>query len=379
MAEKTAETDLKTLPLDALHRDLGARMVPFAGWEMPLHYTAGILKEHLHTRDAASLFDISHMAPMLVNHPAGGMNEIAARLEQVMPIDVHGLAEGRQRYGFLTNERGGIIDDLMIANRGDHFYIVLNAAQADTLTWELAGRLQPIMAGPLRGRAMLALQGPKAGEIMARIAPDSADMVFLDCREIWVMDVMCLVSRAGYTGEDGFEISIPEDYAEHIARTILDHPDARPAGLGARDSLRLEAGLCLHGNDIDADTSPVEAGLTWAIQKVRRRGGDREGGFPGAERILAEIEDGPLRRLVGLRPEGRAPVRAGAVLRSTDGAEIGRVTSGVFGPSVGGPVAMGYVAASHAEAGTAVQAEVRGKALPVTVTKLPFIKTGYKR
>lgn len=379
MAEESADTPPKRSPLDALHRELGARMVPFAGWEMPLHYEAGILKEHLHTRDHASLFDVSHMAPMLVNTATGNIADIAAQLEKVLPIDVHGLAEGRQRYGFLTNERGGIIDDLMIANRGDHFYIVLNAGQADTLVWELAERLKPCMAGPLRNRALLALQGPGADEIMTAIAPDSAGMRFQDCREIWVTDVMCLVTRSGYTGEDGFEISIPEEYAEHIARTILGHPDAAPAGLGARDSLRLEAGLCLYGNDIDTETSPVEAGLTWAIQKVRRRGGQREGGFPGADRILAEIENGPPRRLVGLLPEGRAPIRAGAALETIDGMEIGQVTSGVFGPSVGGPVAMGYVTAEHAAPGTALRARVRGKALPATVTKMPFITPGYKR
>lgn len=378
MSDESEQT-LKQSPLDALHRELGAKMVPFAGWDMPLNYGPGILKEHLHTRAAASLFDVSHMGAMLVRSMDENTVSVAAALEQLMPIDLHSLEEGRQRYGFLTNENGGIIDDLMIARRSDHFYLVINAGQAETLTWELADRLRPAMAGPLRGRALLALQGPLSGEVMSAIAPETADMRFMDFRETWVMDVMCLVSRSGYSGEDGFEISVPVEYAEHIARTILSHPEVEPAGLGARDSLRLEAGLCLHGNDIDRSTTPVEAGLSWAIQKIRRRGGQREGGFPGADRILAELEDGATRRLVGLRPQGRAPVRAGAVLRDADGTEIGTVTSGVFGPTVEAPVAMGYVAIEHAKPGTEIHAEVRGKALPVTVSKMPFITPGYKR
>lgn len=378
MSDETEDT-LKKSPLDALHREMGGKMVPFAGWEMPLNYGPGILKEHIHTRTAASLFDVSHMGAVLVRSIDENMAIAAGALEQLMPIDLHGLEEDRQRYGFLTNERGGIIDDLMIARRSGHFYLVINAGQAETLTWEIAERLHPVMAGPVRGRAMFALQGPRAGEVMSAIAPETEDMRFMDFREAWVLDVMCMVSRSGYSGEDGFEISAPVEYAEHIARTILDHPDVEPAGLGARDSLRLEAGLCLHGNDIDRTTTPVEAGLNWAIPKVRRRGGQREGGFPGAERILAELEDGATRRLVGLRPQGRAPVRSGAVLRDQNGGEIGVVTSGVFGPTVEAPVAMGYVAIEHAKPGTEIQAEVRGKALPVVVTKMPFITPGYKR
>ncbi len=375
------ETELKTTPLDAIHREAGAKMVPFAGWDMPLHYGPGILKEHLHTRAACSIFDVSHMGPMLVRTASGDISTIATAMEKWIPVDLHGLAEGRQRYGFLTNDDGGIIDDLMIANRGDHFYVVVNAGQAETLIWDLVEKLaETCQAGPLGGRALIALQGPMAAEILLQIAPDIADMKFLDVREVWVRDVMCLVARSGYTGEDGFEISIPKDHAEEIVKTLLTHPEVELAGLGARDSLRLEAGLCLYGNDIDPTTSPVEAGLTWAIQKVRRRGGAREGGFPGAERILAEIEDGASRRLVGLRPEGRAPVRSGATLHGeAGGAEIGRVTSGVYGPSVEGPVAMGYVAADNSSTGTTVYAQVRGKFLPLTVTKMPFITPGYKR
>ena len=376
-----ADQELKKSPLDAVHRDMGARMVPFAGWDMPLNYGPGILKEHVHTRTKASLFDVSHMGPMLVRPVSGNLIDAAAALERIMPIDVHGLAAGRQRYGFLTNDDGGIIDDLMVANNGDHFYMVINAGQAETLVWEIAEKLNgPCMAGPLRGRALIALQGPMAEEVLGQIAPDAPDMAFMDFREIWVHDVMCLVSRSGYTGEDGYEISIPVEHAEDIVRTLLTHPDVELAGLGARDSLRLEAGLCLYGNDIDPTTSPVEAGLTWAIQKVRRRGGEREGGFPGAERILSELENGASRKLVGLQPEGRAPVRAGATLHAGEGGEaIGKVTSGVFGPSVEGPVAMGYVAADHAAPGTTVFAEVRGRYMPVAVRKLPFITPGYKR
>lgn len=381
MTDGQSDQDLRKSPLDAVHRELGGKMVPFAGWDMPLNYGPGILKEHLHTRAACSVFDVSHMGPMLVRTISGNIADAATALEQLMPIDIHGIAEGRQRYGFLTTEDGGIIDDLMIANNGDHFYLVLNAGQAESLTWEISEKLKDkCIAGPLRSRALIAMQGPMAGEIMAQIAPDSADMKFMDFREIWVRDVMCLVSRSGYTGEDGFEISIPDEHAEELFRTLLTHPDVEPAGLGARDSLRLEAGLCLYGNDIDRTTSPVEAGLTWAIQKVRRRGGSREGGFPGAERIMTELETGASRRLVGLRPQGRAPVRAGTRLHAgEDGPDIGHVTSGVFGPSVEGPVAMGYVQIAHAEPGGTVHAAVRGKYLPLTVEKMPFITPGYKR
>ncbi|MEM6662990.1 MAG: glycine cleavage system aminomethyltransferase GcvT [Pseudomonadota bacterium] len=374
------EEKLKHSPLDALHRELDAKMVPFAGWDMPLNYGPGILKEHLHTRAACSVFDVSHMGPMMVQPRSDDLQVAAEALETLMPVDVAGLAEGRQRYGVLTTEDGGIIDDLMFARLEQQFYLVVNAGNAEDVIYGIAEKLnETCLAGPLKNRAMLAVQGPRAAEAMSWVAPEAEGMRFMDVREITVGPTKALVSRSGYTGEDGFEISIDADHGEPLARALTGLDFVDMAGLGARDSLRLEAGLCLYGNDIDRETSPVEAGLTWAIQKVRRRGGEREGGFPGAERILKELADGPSRRLVGLKPEGRAPVRAGATLHVGDGPEIGHVTSGVFGPTVEGPVAMGYVAAGHAAEGTALTAEVRGKRLPLTVQKLPFITPGYKR
>jgi len=377
-----AETeDLKKSPLDALHRELGGRMVPFAGYAMALNYGPGILKEHLHCRAAAALFDVSHMGPLLVQPKSGEIADAAAALEGLMPVDVAGLEQNRQRYGFLTNEDGGIIDDLMFANRGNHFYVVVNAGNFDAvLAHIVAGVAGPCLAGPLKRRALLALQGPSAEAALASIAPEAAEMRFMGIRDLNVDGVTCVVSRSGYTGEDGYEISIPVDAAEQVARALLAHDAVEPAGLGARDSLRLEAGLCLYGNDIDTTTSPVEAGLRWAMPKVRRTGGERAGGFPGAERILAELDNGPARKLVGLRPEGRAPVRAGATLHGEEGGpRIGHVTSGVFGPTIGAPVAMGYVDAAHAAPGTRIYAEVRGKHLPVTIAKMPFVTPGYKR
>lgn len=368
-------------PLDAIHRELGARMVPFAGWEMPLHYAPGILKEHLHCREKAALFDVSHMGPMLVYPKGGPLEDVKEALERIMPVDVMDLEPGRQRYGFLTTPDGGILDDLMFANRGDHFYLVVNAGNfLEVNEWIANGVAPRCLAGPLVERAMIALQGPKAEEVLGNIAPEVAEMRFLDVREMKIGDIVCVVTRSGYSGEDGFEISIPVAHAERMVRFLLTHPLVEPAGLGARDSLRIEAGLCLYGNDIDTSTSPVEAGLSWAIQKVRRGGGARAGDFPGAERILEELEAGPSRRLVGLRPEGQAPVRAGATLHAEPGGPaIGNVTSGVYSPTLGAPVAMGYVAPNLAKPGTVIQAEVRGRPRPVTVTKMPFIKAGYKR
>lgn len=374
------ENETKKSPLDALHRELGARMVPFAGWDMPLQYE-GILAEHNHCRTGAALFDVSHMGPMMVQPLSGEISDAAAALETLMPVDVAGLKEGRQRYGILTTEDGGIIDDLMFANLGMMFYLVVNAGNAPEVIEHIRQGLGGgCMTGPLRGRAMVALQGPRAEAALAPLVPEVADMRFMDVRELSIGGADCIISRSGYTGEDGFEISIPEEVADEMVRVFLGQPDVKPAGLGARDSLRLEAGLCLYGNDIDRETSPIEAGLNWAIQKVRRSGGDREGGFPGADRILNELAAGSTRKLVGLRPEGRAPVRTGATLhQSEDGEAVGTVTSGVFGPTVGAPVAMGYVPLALAEAGTRVFADVRGRRLPLTVTKMPFITTGYKR
>ena len=368
------EGDLQRLGLHDLHVELGGKMVPFAGYEMPVQYAPGVMKEHLHTRLAAGLFDVSHMGQMILR-PKAGMEALKLAFEGLMPVDVLGLAEGRQRYGLLTNDQGGILDDLMFTNRGDHLYVVVNAACKVADIAHMTAMMPGVEVRPVTDRALLALQGPGAEAALKAVLPGVAAMRFMDHRvmgDIWV-------SRSGYTGEDGFELSIPDAEAEGVARRLLAQPGLAPIGLGARDSLRLEAGLCLYGHDIDTTTSPVEAALIWAIQKSRRTGGAREGGFPGAPRILRELETGPERRRVGLRPDGRAPMREGVELFSTDGTPVGRVTSGGFGPSVNAPVAMGYVATHFAETGTTLDGEVRGKRLPVTVTDLPFQPTTYKR
>lgn len=372
---------LKT-PLHALHLSLGARMVPFAGYDMPVQYPAGVLKEHIATRENAGLFDVSHMGQVAIRARSGNIADAALALEKLVPVDVLGLAPGRQRYGLFTNEDGGILDDLMIANKGDHLFLVVNAACKEQDFAHLQAHLMGACeVTPIRDRALLALQGPKAEAALASLSPAIAAMKFMDVIATPLVDVDCIVSRSGYSGEDGYEISVPEDRAEDLAKALLSVDGVEPIGLGARDSLRLEAGLCLYGNDIDTGTTPVEAGLEWAIQRVRRRGGAREGGFPGADRILAELESGATRRRVGLKPEGKAPVRGHAKLYADEAGqtEIGMVTSGGFGPTVEGPVAMGYVPASHAAEGTRVFAEVRGRHLPVTVAALPFMTPTYKR
>ncbi|MCA1969887.1 MAG: glycine cleavage system aminomethyltransferase GcvT [Rhizobium sp.] len=372
---------LKT-PLHDLHLELGARMVPFAGYDMPVQYPAGVLKEHLHTRAKCGLFDVSHMGQVEIRAKSGAYEDAALALETLVPVDILGLKEGRQRYGFFTDENGCILDDLMFANRGDHLLVVVNAGckQADIahMRKHISDRVDITY---LEDRALLALQGPKAEKVLTELWAGLYAMKFMDVREVALHEIPAIVSRSGYSGEDGFEISVPADKAEELARILLDHPDCEPIGLGARDSLRLEAGLCLYGNDIDTTTSPIEAGLEWAIQKVRRTGGARAGGFPGADRILSELENGTSRRRVGLKPEGKAPVRGHAKLYAdAEGkTELGEVTSGGFGPSVEGPVAMGYVSASHAEPGTKIYAEVRGKYLPITVAAMPFVTPTYKR
>ena len=372
---------LKKTPLHALHLSLGAKMVPFAGYDMPVQYPAGVMKEHLQTRTAAGLFDVSHMGQVIVKAASGTYADVAMALERLVPVDILGLKEGRQRYGFFTDDNGNILDDLMIANRGDHLLVVVNAACKEADVAHMQANLAGCSVTLLTDRALLALQGPKAETVLASLAPDVLSMKFMDVREVSLVGSPCIVSRSGYSGEDGFEISVPADKAEELARAFLAHPDCEAIGLGARDSLRLEAGLCLYGNDIDTTTSPIEASLEWAIQKVRRSGGEREGGFPGAERILAELTGGTSRRRVGLRPEGKAPVRAHAKLYAdAEGRdEIGEVTSGTFGPTAEGPVAMGYLPTAQSEPGTQVFAEVRGKYLPLTVTALPFITPTYKR
>ncbi|MGE0165202.1 MAG: glycine cleavage system aminomethyltransferase GcvT [Dongiaceae bacterium] len=365
---------LKRTPLHALHVVLGAKMVPFAGYDMPVQYPMGILAEHQHTRAAAGLFDVSHMGQVRLTGSGGA--SAAKALEALVPADVQALTPGQMRYTQFTNEAGGILDDLMVANTGDHLMLVVNAAGKDAD----AAHLRRHLAGSCRieelsTRGLLALQGPKAAEVLERFAPQCRAMTFMTAAFLTVDGVTCYVTRSGYTGEDGYEISMPGDAADRLARRLLQEPEVKPVGLGARDSLRLEAGLCLHGNDIDAGTTPVEAALTWSIGK-RRRG---EGGFIGADVILKQLKEGAPRRLVGIRPEGRAPARAHAEIRDAGGRRIGEVTSGGFGPTVNGPVAMGYVAAGSAAPGTDLQVVVRDKALPAKVAPLPFVPHRYHR
>lgn len=374
--------DLKKTPLHALHVALGARMVPFAGYDMPVQYPAGVLKEHLQTRQSAGLFDVSHMGQVTVKAKSGNNGDAALALESLVPVDVLAVKEGRQRYALFTNDQGGILDDLMIVNMGDHFYIVVNAACKEADFAHMADKIGGACEVTAHfERGLLALQGPKAEAALSRLAPDVVNMKFMDARKVTILGADCIVSRTGYSGEDGFEISVPADKTVELAEALIAMDEVQPIGLGARDSLRLEAGLCLYGSDIDTTTTPVEAALEWAMQKSRRTGGAREGGFPGARVILDQLEKGASRRRVGLKAEGKAPVRGHSKLfADAEGqSEIGEVTSGGFGPSVEGPVAMGYVPTTHADEGTTVFAEVRGKFLPMTVTALPFITPTYKR
>ncbi|MFC3181128.1 glycine cleavage system aminomethyltransferase GcvT [Cypionkella sinensis] len=371
--------ELLRLGLHDLHVALGGKMVPFAGYDMPVQYPAGVMKEHLHTRSAAGLFDVSHMGQVILR-PKTSYQDLALAFEALMPVDVLGVAQGRQRYGMFTNETGGILDDLMFANRGDHIFVVVNAACKTADIAHLQAHLSDVaQVIPVLDRGLLALQGPQAEAALARHIPAVAAMRFMDVAILPWQGVDLWISRSGYTGEDGFEISVPDAQLRAFAEALLAEPEVMPIGLGARDSLRLEAGLCLYGHDIDTTTSPVEAGLTWAIQKARRTGGTRAGGFPGETRILQELAEGPERSRVGLRPEGRAPMREHTDLFAPDGTPLGQVTSGGFGPSVNAPIAMGYVATAFAKPGTALEGEVRGKRLPVTVTAMPFQPTTYKR
>jgi aminomethyltransferase len=380
--QPTASSQLQRTPLHSLHVELGARFVPFANYEMPMQFPRGILKEHLHTRAAAGLFDVSHMGQLAVYPRAQGAHNAARALERLLPVDVLSLAEGRQRYALFTNSAGGILDDVMIANRGDHFILVVNASRKDTDEAHLrALTSEHCIIERLDDRALLALQGPLAQSALEQFSPAVASMRFMDVRTLAILGVDCMVSRSGYTGEDGFEISLPAAHAQLLARKLLEDPNVAPVGLGARDSLRLEAGLCLYGCDLDAGTTPVEAGLEWAIQKSRRQGGARAGGFPGADAILAQLAAGSARRRVGLRSQERTPVRGGSSLYADAGAQtpLGQVTSGGFGPTVNAPVAMGYVASAAAKPGTVLFADVRGKRVPVAVSALPFVKLRYRR
>jgi aminomethyltransferase len=373
---------LKRTPLYELHVARGAKMSAFAGYEMPIHYPPGIMKEHLHTRAHVSLFDVSHMGQIALRPRNGKMANVAAAFERLVPVDISGLAAGRQRYTFFTNANGGVIDDLMIAHCGDRFVLIVNASRKTIDEQLLRAALSQICTiEVLEDRALLALQGPEAESVLARFAPDSAAMRFMDARSLMIAGSACVVTRSGYTGEDGFEISVAVSEAEMLTRALLENASVALAGLGARDSLRTEAGLCLYGSDLDETTTPVEAVLEWAISKVRRRASARAGGFPGADVVLPQLDDGPPRRRVGLRAQGRMPVRSGALLfaelSATD--SVGKVTSGGFGPSVGGPVAMGYLPRALSAPGTRVFAEVRGSRVPVEVTDLPFISPRYKR
>ena len=378
----SADDALKRTPLHGLHLERGARMVPFAGYDMPVQYPLGILKEHLHVRAAAGLFDVAHMGQFALRPSAGALEVAALALETLVPVDVAGLGVGRQRYALLTNDQGGIRDDLMIANLGDRLVIVANAACKDAdeahMREALAGKCE---IERLDDHALLALQGPQAEAVLAALAPEVAAMRFMDVKPLPLLGADCVVARSGYTGEDGFEISMPAAQAEALARKLLTDSRVALIGLGARDSLRLEAGLCLYGSDLDITTTPVEAALEWSIQSSRRKGGRRAGGFPGADVILGQLEAGAPRRRVGLRPDGRAPIRQGTSLfADAIAAEpIGTVTSGSFGPSVGAPVAMGYVASSAVTSAEALQAELRGARVPVRITKLPFVTPTYKR
>lgn len=368
---------LLTTPLHALHRELGAKMVPFAGYDMPVQYPAGVMKEHLHTRAQAGLFDVSHMGQIRLTGA-----DAAKALETLVPVDIVDLPVGMQRYAMFTNETGGILDDLMVANLGnDQLMLVVNAACKNQdlahLCTHLAGhcKIEPLF----EERALLALQGPAAVTVLARLAPEVATMTFMQFATVTLMDVTCYVSRSGYTGEDGYEISVPSGKAEALARRLLEEPEVAPIGLGARDSLRLEAGLCLYGHDMNTDTSPIQASLLWAISRVRRADGARAGGFPGAEQIFAQQQAGVDRKRVGLLPQERTPVREGTQIVDAEDNVIGTVCSGGFGPSLGGPLAMAYLDSPYTSLDTPVWAMVRGKKIPMLVAKMPFVAQRYFR
>jgi aminomethyltransferase len=367
--------------LHAWHAAHGARIESFAGWAMPIHYPLGILGEHRHTRAAAGLFDVSHMGQIMVRALEGDHLAAARELERLVPMDVMGLKPGRQRYALLTNELGGVLDDLMIANLGDCWHLVVNAAATTADLAYLQEHLNATCSVELASaRALLALQGPEACAALSALVPAVAAMRFMDAGVFNIDGVSCFISRSGYTGEDGFEMSVPAAVAEDVAERLLNHPSVKLVGLGARDSLRLEAGLCLCGHDLGKDLTPIEAALEWAIQPARRTGGPRSGGFPGADVILTQLERGVARKRVGLRSEGR-PVREGAALFAdpTSDAAIGRVTSGTFGPTAECPVAMGYVPISLTPIGTRLFADVRGQRIPLAVSDMPFVPHRYHR
>ncbi|UWQ29430.1 glycine cleavage system aminomethyltransferase GcvT [Leisingera sp. M523] len=360
----------KRTPLYDLHVELGGKIVDFAGWEMPVQYPMGIMGEHKQCREKAALFDVSHMGQVILRG-----DNVGEKLETLCPQAFATLKEGKARYGFFTNDDGGIMDDLIVSNAGDHYFVVVNAALRHQDIPHMQANLDGIEVTEIFDRALVAVQGPKAEDVVGELCPAARDLKFMETVLADIGGVECRISRLGYTGEDGYEISIPEADAIRVSKLFLAHDDCEPAGLGARDSLRLEAGLCLYGNDIDQSTSPIEASLNWAIQKRRRE----EGGFPGAARIQKELAEGTAKKLVGIKPEGRAPARQGVEVQSEGGDTLGAITSGSFGPTVGGPVAMGYVAADHSAAGTKVNLIIRGKAQPAEIVALPFVTQNYKR
>jgi aminomethyltransferase len=371
------EEQLLHTPLHGLHVELGARMVPFAGYSMPVQYPAGLMAEHHQTRNSAGLFDVSHMGQLrLVGTDA------AAAFESLMPVDVIGLAPGKQRYGLLLTEDGTIIDDLMFVNRGRDLFVIVNGAckvgDIAHIKARIGNRCEVL---PMPERALLALQGPKAVDALRRLVPGVEKLVFMTGADFTWEGADLFVTRSGYTGEDGFEISVHESRADAFARALLAQAEVKPVGLGARNSLRLEAGLCLYGNDIDTTTTPVEAALNWAMQKVRRTGGERAGGFPGAAKILGQLDGTvPLeRKRVGLIALDRVPVREHTELRDAQGSRIGEVTSGLLGPTINQPVAMGYLTPAFAALGTRVDAIVRGKPVAMQVAAMPFVPNRYHR
>jgi aminomethyltransferase len=370
----TTESLLRT-PLYDLHVELGAKMVPFAGYEMPVNYPGGIIAEHRHCREQAALFDVSHMGQLrLVGDDA------AAALETLVPVDVIDLGVGKQRYALFTNAAGGILDDLMIARRPDDLFVVVNAACKDADTTHLMthiGHRCQVIALPDRG--LIALQGQHAVNALQRLAPGVEKLTFMTGGSFTIVGADCFVTRSGYTGEDGFEISVPAEAAVKLAKELLAQPEVKPAGLGARDTLRLEAGLCLYGHDINENTTPVEAGLTWSMQRVRRPGGARAGHYPGADKIAGQLASGVQVKRVGLLGLERIPVREGAVIVDAQGHKLGHVTSGTLAPTVNQPIAMAYLAANHAITNHEVYAEVRGKRQPMRVTSMPFVPPGYYR
>jgi aminomethyltransferase len=373
-------TELKRTPLYDLHVELGAKMVPFAGYEMPVQYPMGVMKEHQHTRTATGVFDVSHMGQVILSGES--WDHVARSFESLVPMDVLGLEDGRQRYGLFTNDAGGIEDDLMFARRGDDLFVVVNAACKGADIARMKAALEPeIVVTAITDRSLIAVQGPGAEAAISGMDPAAADMTFMDVRDLSLNGVDVWASRSGYTGEDGYEISVHDDHAVELTQALLALDGVETIGLGARDSLRLEAGLCLYGHDIDATTNPVEGALNWAVQKIRRTGGDRAGGFLGADAVLAAFENGVTRKRVGLQPEGRAPMREGVEIfdAAEGGQAVGTVTSGGFGPTTGGPVAMGYVATPHSKVGTSLWGEVRGKRMALTVAKLPFVAANFKR